>query len=145
MCVYSLFIGNIMHIVFFPISTLFHPRGVYMNPLDFLKIIPKRLLLRLWNFVSVSSYLIDAFLKKFPVNDITASYDDVITKTSGANFTVKSLINWKTNDILIKSHLGKICTWNFDRMLFIRWGIHYKRKKLFSIRYLSSFCCSLLF
>ena len=34
-------------------------------------------------------------LKKFPVNDITASYDDLITKNDRANFTVKSLLNRK--------------------------------------------------
>ena len=33
--------------------------------------------------------------KKIPVNDITTSYDDVITKNGGANFSVKSLLNRK--------------------------------------------------
>ena len=96
-------------------------------PNSIFKITPKRLSLRRWNFVSFSSYLMGAFWKIFPINDITASYDDVITKNGGTNFTVKSLLNWKINEILIKSHLSKIWTWNFDRMLFVRWGIHYKR------------------
>ena len=55
-------------------------------------------------------YPIDAFLRKFPDDDITDSYDDLITKNGGANFTVKSLLNWKINEILIKSHLSKIFT-----------------------------------
>ena len=65
------------------------------HPLDFFKITLKRLSLRRRNFVTFSSYLIDAFLKKILVNDITTSYDDVITKNGGANFTVKSLLNRK--------------------------------------------------
>ena len=117
--------------------------GSIWPPLDFFKITPKRVSLRRWNFVSFSSYLIGAFKKKIPVNYITASYDDVITKNGGANFTVKSLLNWKINEILIKSHLREICTWNFHRMLFIRYGIHYKRKKLSSYR--SSFFSIVLF
>ena len=75
-----------------------------MTPLDFFKITLKRLPLRHRNFVSFSTYLIDTF-KKIPVNDITTSYDDVISKNGGANFTaVKS----KINDLLVKSHLNKI-------------------------------------
>ena len=99
-----------------------------MTPTGFFQITPKRLSLRRWNFLSFSFYFIDAFWKKIPVTDITASYDDVITKNVGANFTVKTLLNWKIIEILLKSHLRKICTWNFHRMLFIRWVIHYKRK-----------------
>ena len=72
-----------------------YDRGSIWPPLDFFKINPKRLSLRRWNFVSFSSYLIDAFKKKIPVNDITTSYDDVIIKNGGANFTVKSLLNRK--------------------------------------------------
>ena len=64
-------------------------------PLDFFKITLKRLPLRRRNFVSFSFYLIDAFFKKIPVNDITTSYDDVIIKNGGANFTVNSLLNRK--------------------------------------------------
>ena len=75
--------------------TLFHPGGSIWPPLEFFKITPKRLSLRRWNFVSFSSYFIDAFWKKIPVTDITASYDDVITKNGGANFMVKSLLNRK--------------------------------------------------
>ena len=125
--------------------TLFHLWGSIWPPALVFKITPKRLSLWRWNFVSFSSYFIDAFWKKIPVTDITASYDDVITKNVGANFTVKSLLNWKINEILIKSHLRKICTWNFHRMLFIRWVIHYKRKRLFSYGSSLSFYCSLLF
>ena len=44
------------------------------------------------------------------VNDNTVSYVEVITKNDGANFRVKSLLNWKINKILIKSYLSKICT-----------------------------------
>ena len=82
-------------------------------------------------FVSFRSYLIDAFKKKLPVNDITASCDDVITKSGDANFTVKSLLNSKLNEMLIKSHLSKTFAWNFHRILSIRWWIYYKRKKIF--------------
>ena len=135
-----------LKMVILTLLTLFPPGGgLYDPPLEFFKITPKRLSLRRWNFVSFSSYFIDAFWKKIPVTDITASYDDVITKNGGANFTVKSLLNWKINEILIKSHLRKICTWNFHRMLFIRWVIHYKRKNLFSYRSSLFFYCSLLF
>ena len=100
-----------------------------MTSLDFFKITPKQLSLRRWNFVSFSSYPIDVFLKEFPVNDITASYNNFIIKKGGANFTVKSLLNSKINEMLIQSHLSKICTWNFHRLLFKRRLTHYKRKK----------------
>ena len=83
--------------------------------------------------MNFSSYLIDAFLKKFPANDITASYDDVIVKNGGMNFTVKVLLDLKINEILIKPHLRKIFTFNFDRILFIKSGIHYKRKSYFML------------
>ena len=73
--------------------TLFTLEGGLYDPLDFLKIIPKRLSLTHWNPVNFSTYLINAFLKKIPVNDITASYDNVITKNGGANFTLESLLN----------------------------------------------------
>ena len=46
----------------------------------------------------------------FPVNEITVSYDDVITKNDGANFSVNSLLNWKINENLMKFHLSKKCT-----------------------------------
>ena len=49
-------------------------------------------------------------LKRFPVNDIAASYDDVITKNGASSCTVKSLLNSKVNEILIKSHLSKVFT-----------------------------------
>ena len=78
--------------------------------------------------MSFTSYPINPFLKEFPVNDITDSYDGVITKVGRANFLVIYLLNSKTNVMLIKSYLSKICTSNFDRMLFRRLGIHYKRK-----------------
>ena len=35
----------------------------------------------------------DTFLKNIPVNDIAASYNDVINKNGGANFIVISLLN----------------------------------------------------
>ena len=41
--------------------TLFHPGGSIWPPLDFFKITPKRLSLGPWNFMSFSSYLLDAF------------------------------------------------------------------------------------
>ena len=60
-----------------------------MSPLEFFKITPKQISQKRLNFVS----FIDAFFKKIPVNDITASYDDVIARNGGANYPVKSLWN----------------------------------------------------
>ena len=36
-----------------------------------------------------------SYMTLFLVNDITASYDDIITKNGGANYSVKSLLNRK--------------------------------------------------
>ena len=106
--------------------------GIY-DPLGVFKITPKRLSQRHWNFVSFSSYLTDTF-KKIPVNGITTLFDDVITKTDGANFTVKSLLNSKIDLMITKSHLSKMFSWNFHRILSIRLWVHYKRNKIFSSR-----------
>ena len=43
-------------------------------------------------------------------DDLTASYDGVITKNGGANLKVKSLLNLRINEMPIQSHLSKIFT-----------------------------------
>ena len=108
--------------------TLFRPvgGGLY-EPSPFFKITPKRLSLRCWNFVSFSSYFIDAFKKnsaqwhycflwwRHHLKGRCKFYGQILVKLED---------KWNT----YKSHLSGICTWNFDKISFIRFGIHYKRK-----------------
>ena len=83
--------------------------GVYMTHLDIFETTSKRLSPKRLKFVNFSSYPIDA-LKKIAVNNINTSYDDVIIKNRGANFTVKFLLNSKMIEMLLDSHLSKIFT-----------------------------------
>ena len=73
----------------------------------------------------------------------TAYNDDVITKDSGANFTVKFLLNSKINEKLIKSHLSKIWTWNFENIIY-NMGIILQKKKAFFFKSSLFFLCFLL-
>ena len=54
--------------------------------------------------------LIFKHFKKILIKDITASYDEDITKHGGANFTVKSLLNSKINELFIKVHVSNVFT-----------------------------------
>ena len=56
---------------------LFKPRDWVLNVF---KITSKKLSLSDWNFVTFSIYPIDAFWNEIQVNDITASYNDIIAK-----------------------------------------------------------------
>ena len=88
--------------------------GVYMNPLRCFQNHSQTVCaktLKLYEFLFLPYRNI---LKNFPVNGSTASYDDVITKNGGSSFVVKFLLNWKINEILMKSYLSNICTWNFE-------------------------------
>ena len=92
------------------ILTLSHPwEGLY-EPLDFFKIIPKRLSLRGWN-LWLLVFTLKTIMKNIQLNDISASYVNVITKNDGAKFTVK-FSEIRKKERLIKSNLNKIFTFN---------------------------------